>query len=268
MPAPKRWHASWLIDRPLPMTVNRSQTFSMTHKPCSYSSMLLLEGQLADLSTKGDFAGVSLLLSQGVNPASKSSNSRPLALAASRGHLSCVSILIPVSDAQSDGSLALRLAAQNGHAACVELLIPVSNSKFNGSLALRLAATNGHAECVRLLIPSSDPSSDDSEALFMAAEHGRADCVRLLIPVSNPLEGNSLALRSAIASNHIECVVAFHDLAPHSFNRMNLPEVANECSWMGRDSLASLLMSIHESRLISSTILMGQAPSPARSLRL
>ena len=226
----------------------------------------LLDERLADLSGQGDVAGVSLLLSHGANPASR--NSRPLTLAASRGHPSCVTVLIPVSDAKSNGSLALRLAAQNGHVECVKLLLPVSDPKFNGSTALRQAARNGHAECVRLLIPFSDPLSDDSDALFAAADDGWAECVRLLIPVSNPLEGNSLALRSAIACGYLECVEAFHALAPQAFAGMDLPALAQECSWGGRDGLAAFLTSIHERKSISNATSVDSASMSARSLRL
>jgi ankyrin repeat protein len=49
------------------------------------------------------------------------------------------------------------LAATKGHLEIVKLLIPVSDPKAGGSYALRLAAENGHLEIVKLLIPVSDP---------------------------------------------------------------------------------------------------------------
>ena len=63
-------------------------------------------------------------------------------------------------------SIALRLAADKGHLECVKLLIPHSDPKADDSAALRWAAEEGHLECVKLLIPHSDPKADDKRPLL------------------------------------------------------------------------------------------------------
>ena len=61
------------------------------------------------------------------------------------------------ADPKANNSYALQLAATKGHLEIVKLLIPVSDPKAGGSYALQLAATKGHLEIVKLLIPVSDP---------------------------------------------------------------------------------------------------------------
>ena len=111
-----------------------------------------------------------------------------LRLAADKGHLECVKLLIPHSDPKADDSAALRWAAEEGHLECVKLLIPHSDPKADDSAALRWSANNGHLECVKLLIPHSDPKADDSGALRLAAEEGNLECVRELMPHSDPVK--------------------------------------------------------------------------------
>ena len=124
------------------------------------------------------------LIKEGADP--KAGGSYALQLAATKGHLEIVKLLISVSDPKSLDSEALRLAAENGHLEIVKLLIPVSDPKAGGSEALRWAAENGHLEIVKLLIPMSDPKSLDSNALRWAAANGHLEIVKLLIPVSDP----------------------------------------------------------------------------------
>ena len=124
------------------------------------------------------------LIKEGADP--KINNNYALRLAATKGHLEIVKLLIPVSDPKSLDSEALRLAAENGHLEIVKLLIPVSDPKSLGSYALRWAAAEGHLEIVKLLIPVSDPKAGGSNALRWAVAEGHLEIVKLLIPVSDP----------------------------------------------------------------------------------
>jgi ankyrin repeat protein len=91
------------------------------------------------------------------------------------------------ADALRGESEALVVAAERGHVECVRLLLPVSDALANDSCALRASARVGNANCVALLLPASDPLAKNSEALWWAAAHGHAECVRLLLPLSDPL---------------------------------------------------------------------------------
>lgn len=206
----------------------------------------------------------------------------------------CVNHLIPHANPKAGASNALRWAAMRGHAECVELLIPVSEPKAESSRALRLAASNGAAECLRLLIPVSDPAANWSAALRLAADEGHLECVRLLIPVSDLAAANYHALRVAIENGHIECAnllieqrdlllgpepfhaaLACGEAKAAAFMLAREPSLADlvdpakllEAAENGHSLLASLILSIIESREMSSGLGPASAPSsPAARL--
>ena len=163
-----------------------------------------IDQELVSAAQAGDAAKVSSLLAYGANPRSKKSGA--LVAAGENGHVECVRLLLPVSDAKAAESLALRVAANYGHAECVRMLLPLSDAKAENFYALRSAACSGHVECVRMLLAASDAKAMNSYALQLAAANGHAECVRLLLPVSDPAARNSLALRWAAESGRVECL--------------------------------------------------------------
>lgn len=82
----------------------------------------LAHNSLSDCASRGDFAGIALLLAQGADPCRNYSEA--LLRASSFGHAECARLLIPVSDPKANNCHALRNAAAHGHAECVKLLIP------------------------------------------------------------------------------------------------------------------------------------------------
>ena len=94
-------------------------------------------------------------------------------------------------DADSRGRTALMYAAENGHMSCVQLLLPVSDvlaKDEDGLTALICAAANGNTSCLDLLLLVGDALAKDRDgwsALMCATTYGRSLCVQLLLPVSD-----------------------------------------------------------------------------------
>lgn len=103
--------------------------------------------------------------------------------AASKGHLSCVEVLLPKRVREYSCNLALEAAANGGHAACVERLIPLSNGLNMDSQALRWAARRNHLECVQLLLPHSNPYDRGCEILRHACTHTNKALFDFLYPL-------------------------------------------------------------------------------------
>jgi ankyrin repeat protein len=164
-----------------------------------------LNDRLIQAAQEGDLRALARALKDGAN--AKEHDSLALWLAAERGHVECVKLLIEVSEPRVGNSYALRRAAACGHADCVRVLMEVSEPKVQNSYALRAAAEEGHVECVKLLMEASDPLANDSHALRMAAAYGHGDCVELLLPASDPLAvgGDGVeAAGLARESGHVE----------------------------------------------------------------
>jgi ankyrin repeat protein len=157
-------------------------------------------------------------------------------LAASNGHVDCVSALLAAGaqiDAEaSDGWTALGLAASKGHATCVSALLAAgaqADAKDRtGWTALMQAASAGHAACVRALLHAgaqvdakskgeadrSCPTTrkrpfdkllevdanDDNDwtALMLAASEGHAACVSALLDAGAQVDAKNNDGRTAL----------------------------------------------------------------------
>lgn len=247
-----------------------------------------LDERLARSAEIGCIAEITSLLAQGADP--KHNNSAPLSAAAKNGHAECVKALIPISYPGAMASRALYLAASGAHAGCVKLLIPVSDPKARDSLAIRAAATNGATESLRLLIPVSDLPA----ALRISASGGHLECVRLLISCSDRVDHASSgfhSLRMAIEHGHFECANLLIELCslsaePRPFHEAIAQGQAKATAFMlarepslidtidpaklildaennDHGDMASLLLSMIESRALSSSALAPSKPSGA-----
>ncbi|KAJ0393452.1 hypothetical protein ATCC90586_003260 [Pythium insidiosum] len=146
--------------------------------------------------------------------------STPLHLAASRGHLDVVRLLLQhgaaIDARRRNGTTTLNAVAGNGHIDVVRVLLKhdanVNAKDHYGWTPLRRAALHGRVDVVRLLLAHDalvDAKSDDgSSALFSAAVEGHADIVRLLIDgrasVSVNDKNGDTALDVLVANDQVE----------------------------------------------------------------
>lgn len=225
----------------------------MTTSPSDINELLLCA------ASAGAAADVSALLARGADP--RHLNSASLFLAAKQGCAECVKLLMPHANPKANSSNALRWAASYGHAECVKLLIPVSDPKASSSRALRLAASKGAVECLRLLIPFSDLAAANYHALRIAIENDHIECANLLIEPC-PLLRNPQPFHSAVACGDAKAVAFMLEREPALIDLVNPAKLIIDAAENGHPRLASLLLSIIESRAISSATF--SAPS-ARS---
>lgn len=102
-------------------------------------------------------------------------------------------------DPKKNNSECLRVAAEKGHVDIVSLLIPHTNPRDLNSLALRWACEKGHIKCVKKLLPHSDPKAEKSSPLRLSVMYGHHDLARFLFPLSNPSEAyDGLVERSRV----------------------------------------------------------------------
>ena len=146
----------------------------------------------------------------------------PLHLAANKGHLKVVQLLLEAgadkSVAMEDGATALFLAAQNGHLKVVQLLLEAGAGKdvalADGTTALFVAAQKGHLEVVGLLLEAGADKNvameDGATALFPAAQNGHLKVVQLLLEAGAgkdvALADGTTALFVAAQKGHLEVV--------------------------------------------------------------
>lgn len=79
-----------------------------------------------------------------------------------------VAVLLQLPYLTHNTTEALKIAAEKGDVEVLKLLISVSDPKDNNSEALLSAVKNNHVECVRCLIPVSDVDAMGSQALVQA----------------------------------------------------------------------------------------------------
>lgn len=143
-------------------------------------------------------------------------------------------------------SLALRLAAGGGHVECLRLLIPLSDATACDRHALVWAATHGYADCVRLLIPASDLARNQSAALGAAATAGHADCVALLLPASAPLMDQPQPFNDAIENGRANVLSLMLAWEPALVGKIDLEQLRSRAEERGHQALAALALSIAE----------------------
>ena len=148
------------------------------------------------------------------------------------------------------GSSALRVACSRGHASCVAILLhsiaplDVNDVGVEGESPLWLACANGQAACAeRLLSRSADADQADRKGvapLFVSSIRGNADCVALLCkwgavvnaptPLGPTREAGRTALWAACAGGHLGCVqtLCAYGARRQWQRRSEAPETAEE----------------------------------------
>ena len=156
-----------------------------------------LRGMLWEAIGEDDAKRCARALALGADPEEGPLGVTGLMLAASEGSVSCLKLLLGVSDAslreRMQGNTALMLASQEGHADCVKLLAdPQRALEANkvGETALMLAASGGRTECVKALLalPNAREQAlavDGEGASALARAFMHEPCALLLAPWSD-----------------------------------------------------------------------------------
>ena len=145
---------------------------------------------------KGDHEAVKGLIEEGggvnVNKGEMHTGNTPLWIAAGRGHLDMVQLLIAqggdVAIASKDGSTPISMACKGNHTEIVTLLLDngaAVNGAQGGRSCLHNASAREYVELVRLLLDrGADPSdvgAGKSHSLFTAVDRGNVEIVKLLV---------------------------------------------------------------------------------------
>ncbi|XP_041745735.1 serine/threonine-protein phosphatase 6 regulatory ankyrin repeat subunit A-like [Coregonus clupeaformis] len=135
-----------------------------------------------------------------------------------------VQSLLDLDVRNSQGRTPLDLAAFKGHVECVDVLINQGASILVKDFTLKrtpihAAATNGHSECLRLLIGNADLQSavdvqdgNGQTPLMLSVLSGHTDCVYSLLNKGASVEAKDkwgrTALHRGAVTGHEECVEA------------------------------------------------------------
>ena len=144
---------------------------------------------------KGDHEAVKGLVEGGgvdVNKGERHTGNTPLWIAAGRGHLDMVKLLIDqdgdVAIASKDESTPISMACKGNHTEIVALLLDngaAVNGAQDGRSCLHIASAREYVELVRLLLDrGADPSdfrAGKSHSLFTAVDRGNLAIVKLLV---------------------------------------------------------------------------------------
>ncbi len=147
-----------------------------------------------------------------------------LILASTRGHESCVRVLLEagadIEALADEGDTALTFAASKGHASIVQVLVnagaDVEAADFEGERSLMYASSGGYESCVRALLEAgADKDAKDENgvtALIKASKGGHESCVRALLEAGADKdakdENGVTALIKASINGHESCVRA------------------------------------------------------------
>jgi ankyrin repeat protein len=184
-------------------------------------------------------------------PQNELTESTPVLLAAERGDLEAVRVLIShgakVDERNTYGKTPLILAAMNGHTETAKLLLnngaKIDERSDQGSTAFLLAALGGHIQTVELLLNSgariNERSKAANTALILAAWKGHTQLLEFLLKyalVHGPKnfdywghlnEGGKSAIAYAINYNHLGLVIVlFEHLLRYPGKRVVSKEVS------------------------------------------
>uniref|UniRef100_A0A8C1B9J1 Ankyrin repeat domain 28b n=1 Tax=Cyprinus carpio carpio TaxID=630221 RepID=A0A8C1B9J1_CYPCA len=191
--------------------------YSAVHYASAYGHRVCLE-----LVSLMDTSASSILHDTDVQPPIS-----PLHLAAYHGHHHALEVLVQslldLDVRTPQGHTALSLAAFKGHVECVDILISQGASMMlkdytHKRSAVHSAAINGHSECLRLLIHNTDQQTvsirdgKGQTPLMLAVLGGHTDCVYLLLSEGASVEARDkwgrTALHRGAVMGHEACVEA------------------------------------------------------------
>ncbi|KTG03349.1 hypothetical protein cypCar_00014521 [Cyprinus carpio] len=206
------------------------------------SSVRALSERLLIASHKGQADHVVQLINKGAKVAITKNGRTPLHLAAYKGHIVVVRILLAAGcdlDIQDDdGNTALHEAAWHGFGQSVKLLVKaganVHAKNKAGNTALHLACQNGHAQSSKvLLLGGSCPDSKNSvgdTCLHVSARYNHVSVIRALLSaicsVTERNHAGDTALHIAAALNHRKTVRMLLEAGADSRIKNNTGETA------------------------------------------
>jgi ankyrin repeat protein len=147
-------------------------------------------------------AAASVLVRRGANVHACGNRGTALDIAADRGHLHVVSVLLDAlppspEDSQQYLERPLRLAVSAGHTQVAQLLVEHNApATGRGVYGLTLLHQAGNADIARMLVDRCSANLDDRDdggntALHVAADRGRPDVVKLLVALKANIEARN-----------------------------------------------------------------------------
>ncbi|CAL8068065.1 unnamed protein product [Calicophoron daubneyi] len=173
-------------------------------------------------------------------------NDTPLHVAAKRGHLEIVKLLIKagvdLSVKNERERTALHYAARNGRLPVARLLLDhapglISERDEDGNTAIHLAADNGHQAITELLLMAGatvdSPNTEKWTPLDCAAANGHRSCAEILLKNGSPVDpldvSNTTPLHLACKNGHADMVDLLLSWGANPAIRMRLGENAPAC---------------------------------------
>lgn len=181
---------------------------------------------LCEAAFQGNEAQVRDLLKAGVSPnAPPDMKHTPLTLAAQKGHLSILKLLLnkgaDKDQMNQEGYTAVYIASSYNQPSCLQELIAhdadCNATKPGNATPLYQAAAKGHVQCLQLLIKAHvdvDTQFNGISAISMAAQENEVKCLRLLLAAQAKFkpensEEPSAPLYIAIQYDNSDCLRLF-----------------------------------------------------------